>query len=156
MGPLRDPGTCRWHFTKWSINKKFISIILCGGSFKFLIIVLLSDWPVLGGVSVPDCLGEPNYLHWGETRIDKSGQWEVSFIYPGWKEIREKVGVMRGGQIVRKARRIKFPAQLYCRGVLRRKIKIFRRSPDSDVSAWISDDVVRNGWGRRLSATSKK
>ena len=48
MGTLRDPGTCRWHFTKWSINKKFISIILCGGSFKFLIIVLLSDWPVLG------------------------------------------------------------------------------------------------------------
>lgn len=54
---------------------------------------------------------------------------------------------MKGEQIIRKTRQIKFSVQLYCHGVLRRKIKIFRHSPDFDVSAWISDNIVCNGGG---------
>lgn len=96
MGPLRDPGTCRWHFTKWSINKKFISIILLWGKFQVFDYCVVVGLAGVGGVSVPDCFGEPRVLPWcvlpgwaqlssggWETRIDKSGQWGVSFIYPG-------------------------------------------------------------------------
>lgn len=104
MGPLRDPGTCRWHFTKWSINKKFISIILLWRKFQifdYCVVVGLAGVGVFSSRTVlvsrgychgVSCLGGPNCLHWAETRIDKSGQWGVSFIYPGWKEIREKDG----------------------------------------------------------------
>lgn len=68
MGPLRDPGTCRWHFTKWSINKKFIFIILLWKKlqvFDYYVVAGLAGVGECGrGISVPlDCFGESRILH---------------------------------------------------------------------------------------------